>query len=533
MAAGAPERAGWRVVPAALAAAALLAMIAGQAGGGPARVALAGAGDALKQQQQQALELREVERDWGAHIQALAGRGGAPGAARLQALAGRPRTGPGPNFEAMRAAGEARLQALVESGAPARAHEWDARIGKVERTYKKLVAEQRKDTFLKEQTVQKIFAREMEKLKREGRQEDARLRRDEENAETTILAEKKEDEIKRQLEAVQEAAKAKARHLQAQLDAARRLARKYQLAVSSDKLPKGVHVDLPKDLFPSVDKGGNATAGSVLDQMTAAAEADERKAAAAATAAHKAELEHEKRVAARAKARAEAAEQAAEAAKKAAERKQRREKEAQEEAQRKAREAAERKKRDEERAEQAKARAAAAQARAAKLEAAKKKEEARALRCTDDNCPLSTMDKVTVVDGDSIQKMEERAENGRGKDKLQALAMIRQLQSKIKRDFQAVTGFAQHQVPLSVLARFRFVAHTPVLTPVLTRRALCGQEHILDVKKVSKDTTFMLGQKVELSLIRKHGRSPSSFPPCCLLPPDCPGALHTWSRCQG
>ncbi len=55
------------------------------------------------------------------------------------------------------------------------------------------------------------------------------------------------------------------------------------------------------------------------------------------------------------------------------------------------------------------------------------------------------MDKVTVVDGNSIHKLEDRAENGRGKDKMQALFLISQLQSKIQNDFKAVTGFALHQ----------------------------------------------------------------------------------------
>ena len=51
-------------------------------------------------------------------------------------------------------------------------------------------------------------------------------------------------------------------------------------------------------------------------------------------------------------------------------------------------------------------------------------------------------------------------------------------QSKIQNDFKTVTGFAFHQ------------------------------EHILDVKKVSKETASELGQDVELSLLREHGRSP-------------------------
>ena len=90
------------------------------------------------------------------------------------------------------------------------------------------------------------------------------------------------------------------------------------------------------------------------------------------------------------------------------------------------------------------------------------------------------MDKVTVVDGNSIHKLEDRAENGRGKDKMQALFLISQLQSKIQNDFKAVTGFALHQ------------------------------EHILDVKKAYKETASELGQEVELSLIREHGCLPAS-----------------------
>jgi hypothetical protein len=464
-------RNGWRVVSAALSAVVLMAMIAWKAGGAP--VELASGRDALRRQQQQALELREMERDWGSRIQALAGVRPAHGAARFQALDARPKKGPGTSFRAMRAAGEGRLQALVEKGAPL-GSEWDARIGKVEKKYKELAAERRADTFFEELKVKQIFAKEMEKLKTQGRQDEERLRRDEENAETTILAKKKENEIKKQLQAVQDAAHAKAKHLEAELAAAHRLALKYQKAVSADKLPDGLHVDLPKRLFPGVNNHGS---GSGLDQMTAAAEVEERKATAAAKEADQAEREREKQAAAQAKAKADAAEQAAEAAKKAAERKERQAKEAKEETEHKAKEEAQRKKQDEERAKRARALAAAAKASAAKLEA-DRKEEARAIRCTDDNCPVSTMDKVTVVDGDSIHKLEDRAENGRGKDKMQALAMISQLQSKIQNDFKAVTGFALHQ------------------------------EHILDVKKVSKETASELGQDVELSLLREHGRSP-------------------------
>jgi membrane protein involved in colicin uptake len=491
MAASSQPRNSWRAVPAAISAVALMAMIAWKAGGAP--VELASGRDDLRRQQQQTLELREMERDWGARIQVLAGVRSAHGAARLQALDARPPKGPGASFRAMRAAGEGRLQALVEKGAPP-GNEWDARIGKVEKKYKELAAERRADTFFEELKVKQIFAKEIEKLKTQGQEEEERLRRDEENAETTILAKKKEYEIKRQLQAVQDAAHAKAKHLEAELAAAHRLALKYQKAVSADKLPDGLHVDLPKRLFPGVDSGVNTKSGSVLDQMTAAAEVEERKATAAAKEAHQAEREREKQAAAHAKAKADAAEKAAEAAKKAAERKERQAKEAKEEAEHKAKEEAQRKKLDEERAKRARALAAAAKASAAKLEADRKKEEARALRCTDDNCPLSTMDKVTVVDGDSIHKLEDRAENGRGKDKVQALAMISQLQSKIQNDFKAVTGFALHQ------------------------------EHILDVKKVSKETASELGQEVELSLMREHGRLPASslrFAVLCPLWPRC------------
>lgn len=439
MAASSQPRNGWRAVPAALSAVALMAMIAWKAGRAP--VELASGRDALRRQQQQVLELREMERDWGSRIQALAGLRPAHGAARLQALDARPPKGPGPSFRAMRAAGEGRLQALVEKGAPP-VSEWDARIAKVEKKYKELAAERRADTFFEELKVKQIFAKEIEKLKNQGRQEEERLRRDEENAETTILAKKKEYEIKRQLQEVKDAAQAKAKHLEAELAAAHRLALKYQKAVSADNLPDGLHVDLPKRLFPGVDSGVNTTSGSVLDQMTA--EVEERKATAAEKEAHQAEREREKQAAAQANAKADAAEKAAEAAKKAAERKERQAKEAKEEAEQKAKGEAQRKKLDEERAKR-RALAAAAKVSAAKLEADRKKEEARALRCTDDNCPLSTMDKVTVVDGNSIHKLEDRAENGRGKDKMQALFLISQLQSKIQNDFKAVTGFALHQ----------------------------------------------------------------------------------------
>ena len=140
-------RNGWRVVSAALSAVVLMAMIAWKAGGAP--VELASGRDALRRQQQQALELREMERDWGSRIQALAGVRPAHGAARFQALDARPKKGPGTSFRAMRAAGEGRLQALVEKGAPL-GSEWDARIGKVEKKYKQLAAERCPDKFFQD-----------------------------------------------------------------------------------------------------------------------------------------------------------------------------------------------------------------------------------------------------------------------------------------------------------------------------------------------------------------------------------------------
>ena len=48
-------------------------------------------------------------------------------------------------------------------------------------------------TKLKEHEVRAIYMKEMKKLVADGKEEDARLRRDEENAETTILAEQKEE----------------------------------------------------------------------------------------------------------------------------------------------------------------------------------------------------------------------------------------------------------------------------------------------------------------------------------------------------
>jgi hypothetical protein len=136
-----------------------MAMIAWKAGGAPAE--LASGRDELRRQQQQALELKEMEREWGARIQALAGmRPASHGAARLQALDARPPKGPGPSFRAMRAAGEGRLQALVEKGAST-GSEWDVRIGKVEKKYKELLI------FAKEQQSEQlaVFALQVSQLR--------------------------------------------------------------------------------------------------------------------------------------------------------------------------------------------------------------------------------------------------------------------------------------------------------------------------------------------------------------------------------
>ena len=83
--------------------------------------------------------------------------------------------------------------------------------------------------------------------------QDEVLRLDEENAETTILAEKKEEELRKQLEEVQKAAKEKANHLKAQLEAAHLLANKYKQQLLKDKLQPGdVHVKLPAGLSKEI-----------------------------------------------------------------------------------------------------------------------------------------------------------------------------------------------------------------------------------------------------------------------------------------
>lgn len=427
-------------------------------------------GAALRLKQRQQLELREEEKDWGARIQALAGKP-TPGAARLQELG--QLEAPGSNFAAfMRAA---RMQTLTETEKKTASSSFNARISTVEIKYHEMLAQKRKDTALKEREVQKLFSEEMKKLADEGHKQDARLRMDEENAETTILAEKKEAEIKKQLQAVRQAAELKARKLQAQLDAAHTLALKYTEEVQKLKLPSSVHFNLPAGLAKEVGetkdldtKNNTALLGKIessfehsLDQINGDKDAENDKEAAElakaakdkADAARKAKLE-------RLEAKQEAEEKDAKA--KLAKRKA---------AEAKAAAAAKAAKEKEE-----KERAAAAAKEAAELAAAaaakKKKEEE--VRCTEVSCPLGEMDKATVVDGSSIHNMEKEVEQGHGMAKSQALAMITKLQSQIQDDFKKVTGFATYQ------------------------------EHVLDAKKVAHDTASMLGRETALSLMNQN-----------------------------
>ena len=270
------------------------------------------------------------------------------------------------------------------------------------------------------------------------------LRRDEENAETTILAEKKEEELRKQLEEVQKAAKEKANHLKAQLEAAHLLANKYKQQLLKDKLQPGdVHVKLPaglsKEMHLDVNNSNNTDQlrnfEHSLDQVTGINKqgADEAKNNNKNVLPRKVE---EALAKIKANPKAEAANDKNMENEKEKERK---------------------------------------DAKQAEL-AAETSKEAKKERCTEDDCPLKVMDKSLVIDTNSIKKFEQNAEHGHGLAKSQALAMISNLQKRISNDFKHVTGFGEHQ------------------------------EHILDMRKVHKDTASALGQKVALSLVHDSER---------------------------
>ena len=282
------------------------------------------------------------------------------------------------------------------------------------------------------------------------------LRRDEENAETTILAEKKEEELRKQLEEVQKAAKEKANHLKAQLEAAHLLANKYKQQLLKDKLQPGdVHVKLPaglsKEMHLDVNNSNNTDQlrnfEHSLDQVTGINKrgADEAKNNTKHVLPGKVDEDLAK---IKANPKAEAANDKKKEMDKEKERKD-------------AKEAAE---------EHQKERTATQEAKKAEL-AAETSKEAKKERCTEDDCPLKVMDKSLVIDTNSIKKIEQNAEHGHGLAKSQALAMISNLQKRISNDFKHVTGFGEHQ------------------------------EHILDIRKVHKDSASALGQKVALSLV--------------------------------
>ena len=283
------------------------------------------------------------------------------------------------------------------------------------------------------------------------------LRRDEENAETTILAEKKEEELRKQLEEVQKAAKEKANHLKAQLEAAHLLATKYKQQLLKDKLQPGdVHVKLPaglsKEMHLDVNNSNNTDQlrnfEHSLDQVTGINKqgADEAKNNNKNVLPRKVE---EALAKIKANPKAEAANDKKMEMEKEKERKDAKEAE--------------------------KERTAAQEAKKAELAAVTSK-EAKKERCTEDDCPLKVMDKSLVIDTNSIKKIEQNAEHGHGLAKSQALAMISNLQKRISNDFKHVTGFGEHQ------------------------------EHILDMRKVHKDTASALGQKVALSLVHDSER---------------------------
>ena len=399
----------------------------------------------LRLQQQQKLELREEERDFGAGIET-------PGGAKIQELAEMSHDH-GANFEAMKAAGEARTQSLADLGVDS----FDEGIHEVEQKYRELLGQRDQMTKLKEHEVRAIYMKEMKKLVADGKEEDARLRRDEENAETTILAEQKEEQIKKKLLEVKQAANIKVEKLRHQLQSAQTLAEKYAQEAGQKVEPMTSHLedktatddDLLKKYFAqSLEK--------ITDDVDHHEDRKQKDTAKQSEKDQKVAREKEhvrKEQEAKAKAKRQA-EEAAAAKEKAAQAKAAQEKAA------KAKAAKEK---------LAKERAAAAKEKSDMLAAEQKREEARKFRCTKDHCPLGVMDHVAVVNGGKIHKMEQLLESGHGAAKSQALAMIQELQSKIKNDFNQVTGFARHQ------------------------------EHVLDEKKVKHDTAYMLGRKVALS----------------------------------
>ena len=399
---------------------------------------LAAADAAARLQSHQRRQLRGEERARGAQIETLAGKT-ASEAARMQALSELQAPGHGDAFKSfLQAAGAAgRMQVLAGTSAlPAGGH--GVRVNRLETKYHSLLAAEREEVRLKEREVTKIYDKEMTRLAGAGKEAEARLLRDEENAETTLLAQEKEAEIRKKLQAVKDLARLKSQQLQAQLASVRALARQYQQKVDSNKgMNASAKLNSRQDAGMPSDA---ATFAGFIDRFVS--KQVDRKVDASSEDLAESKAEHRKRNEAKAHKAMLKAALATQARKKAAA------------------------------ALQAKAPAAKIKFREPASEHQKepKQEMKPKVRCTDDSCPLNEMEQVSVVNRGKIHKMEQLAERGHGVAKSQALAMIRRMQTSIIKDYAAVTGFARHQ------------------------------EHVLDRKKVEKDTALMLGKEVALSL---------------------------------
>ena len=397
---------------------------------------LAAADAAARLQSHQRRQLRGEERARGAQIETLAEKT-ATEAARTQALSELQAPGHGAAFKSfLQAAGAAgRMQVLAGTKAlPVGGY--GVRVNRLETRYHSLLAAEREEVRLKEREVTKVYDKEMTRLAGAGKKAEARLLRDEENAETTLLAQEKEAEIRKKLKAVQDSARLKAQQLQAQLASVRALALQYQQKVDTTK---GMNASAT---LSRQDAGMSdaATFAGFIDRFIS--KQVDRKVDASSEALAESKAEHRKRNEAKAQKAMLKAALATQARKKASA------------------------------ALQAKAPAAKIKFRepASKHSKEPKQEMKPKVSCTDDSCPLNEMEQASVVNRGKIHKMEQLAERGHGVARSQALAMIRRMQTSIIKDYAAVTGFARHQ------------------------------EHVLDRKKVKKDTALMLGKEVALSL---------------------------------
>jgi len=357
---------------------------------------------------------------------------------------------------------------------------------------------------------------EMRVTVRKGKSKVKKLLKKEVSAETALMAEKKADRLREQLQQFKEAEAAKEKAINDQLQGLKS-EENTAIKIADPKIlsraaaaPATAAVDAKRKAELSHDikavdeserrafakesrraasrhhpqqqqqqqQGGSEHAKAFAKHiLPGQQQSEKKKAAAEAAAAAEAKTRAKAKAAAAAAAAAAASAEAkskAEAAAKAKAKKKREEIEAAAEkladAREKAAEAKEKAREDKKRAlEKARKEKAAQEKQKEELheeQLAKKKAEERKARCTAASCDPKAEDQALVADGPRLHRLIQLAEKGEGTQKAHALEVVKTLEKRVQEDFSSVMKFGQ------------------------------TQEHALDSDKVKHDTALALTGEV-------------------------------------